>query len=677
MGYFTKSRFRSALECPTKVYYGANKTIYANQNLDDPFLMALAEGGYQVGELAKYMFCDDPVREDITIEELDYENSLNQTEAKRLKGDRVVIAEAAFRCENFFIRTDLIVEEGNRIHLYEVKAKSWDDKVEFLKIWKKGAKKGKEYLDKDWSIYLYDVAFQKWVVAKANPEKNVVAHLVLVDKTVDCTIEGLNQLFKIARNGSRIDISVKESITRDDLGRIPLKVINVDRECDWIYSNPVDIELDGDWEFEDLVHFLADKYMANERVWTTYLGMKCKGCEFINTDYPIGLQSGFHECWKKLAKCTDESVKESLILELWCGKAGQISIVKNAIAKEIYFLKHAEESLYVSQNYVNSGGTTLDPTQRRNIQILKSKAKDFTPYLDIEGLAQVFETLEPPYHFIDFETTTVALPFHKDHRPYEAVAFQYSYHLMDENGRISHKNQYLSFEKGFFPNYEFLRSLKKDLSGKPGTIFRYHQHENNYLNHIYKQLLEETLADVPDKADLISFIQEISHPTSDTPNRWQPTNDMQDLYELVLNHFYSLYAKGSNSIKDILPAVIKSSDYIRKKYGQPIYGTSTMPSLNFKAPHIWITQETGLNPYNTLPELFGEVDKVHFDITDGSLMELSDGGAAMIAYAYLQFTDISEWQRQIYRDGLLRYCELDTMAMVMIWDYWGRELNFW
>ncbi len=56
MGYFTKSRFRLALECPTKVYYGANKTKYANQNLDDPFLMALAEGGYQVGELANFIF---------------------------------------------------------------------------------------------------------------------------------------------------------------------------------------------------------------------------------------------------------------------------------------------------------------------------------------------------------------------------------------------------------------------------------------------------------------------------------------------------------------------------------------------------------------------------------------------------------------------------------------------
>jgi Domain of unknown function(DUF2779) len=379
----------------------------------------------------------------------------------------------------------------------------------------------------------------------------------------------------------------------------------------------------------------------------------------------------------KLANCTDESVKETLILELWGGKAGGTSIVNKAIDSGIFHLKHATESLYLPKNYFRISDTTLDATQRRNIQILKSATNDFTPYLDKPGLSDIFDQLKAPYHFIDFETTTVALPFHKNRRPYEAIAFQYSYHLMDEKGKIAHQNQYLSFEKGFFPNYEFLRALRKDLSGKPGTIFRFHQHENNYLNHIYKQLLKEKTSDVPDKLDLMAFIQEISKPTSDTPDHWTAVNEMKDLWELVLNHFYSLYAKGSNSIKDILPAVIKSSEYIREKYSQPIYGTPAMPSLNFKSPHIWITQETGLNPYKTLPDLFSEVDKVRFELTDNSVTELDNGGAAMIAYAYLQFTGISEEQRKIYRDGLLRYCELDTMAMVMIWEYWGHELGKW
>jgi len=49
----------------------------------------------------------------------------------------------------------------------------------------------------------------------------------------------------------------------------------------------------------------------------------------------------------------------------------------------------------------------------------------------------------------------------------------------------------------------------------------------------------------------------------------------------------------------------------------------------------------------------------------------------MAAYEYLQFTDMSDKEREFYRGGLLRYCELDTMAMVMIWEYWGKEIGKW
>ena len=41
---------------------------------------------------------------------------------------------------------------------------------------------------------------------------------------------------------------------------------------------------------------------------------------------------------------------------------------------------------------------------------------------------------EYPLHFIDFETTISALPFHKGMRPYEAVAFQWSCHTIKKPG---------------------------------------------------------------------------------------------------------------------------------------------------------------------------------------------------------------------------------------------------
>jgi len=50
-------------------------------------------------------------------------------------------------------------------------------------------------------------------------------------------------------------------------------------------------------------------------------------------------------------------------------------------------------------------------------------------------------------------------------------------------------------------------------------------------------------------------------------------------------------------------------------------------------------------------------------ITDPSLKE---GGAAMMAYARMQFSEMTDPERENVIKGLLRYCELDTFAMVLI-----------
>jgi hypothetical protein len=48
----TKSRFKLGLECPNKLFYTSKKE-YAIQKNEDTFLQALAQGGFQVEELAR------------------------------------------------------------------------------------------------------------------------------------------------------------------------------------------------------------------------------------------------------------------------------------------------------------------------------------------------------------------------------------------------------------------------------------------------------------------------------------------------------------------------------------------------------------------------------------------------------------------------------------------------
>ena len=101
--YLTKSRFKLGKECPTKLFY-TGKRDYPDKKLDDSFLAALAEGGYQVGELAKHHF---PGGYDITT--LDYSEAEQQT-LELLKNENIIIYEPAIRYHNLFIRIDLLVK---------------------------------------------------------------------------------------------------------------------------------------------------------------------------------------------------------------------------------------------------------------------------------------------------------------------------------------------------------------------------------------------------------------------------------------------------------------------------------------------------------------------------------------------------------------------------------------
>lgn len=52
---------------------------------------------------------------------------------------------------------------------------------------------------------------------------------------------------------------------------------------------------------------------------------------------------------------------------------------------------------------------------------------------------------------------------------------------------------------------------------------------------------------------------------------------------------------------------------------------------------------------------------------------IAEGGAASLAYARLQFEALDKLSRQSIKEALLRYCELDSLAMVMIVESWQHE----
>ena len=683
---FTKSAFKIALECPRRLYYAYDSKQYANQQLQDDFLQSLAEGGFQVGELAKVYY---GVKKEADIDALGYDEAVDRTK-ELFRQENINIAEAAFRYGNLFVRADIIEKKGNEITLIEVKAKSWESGAEFL---------GKGNVIKgDIRPYVYDAAFQKYVVVNALKELypgqtfTVKARIMMADKTRTATVDGLNQMFRIRRNGNR-SYADADAKAWTEAAAVPesqwvLKAFDVDRECDMIIAGKVGEQGKPDFmegmTFEPFVQRMSKLYCDRIKADVS-LGSKCFKCQFFKTEkdvekeYKEGrrpLLDGYRECWMEKAKFTEADFDRPLVKDLW----GQYIRKDNIVKDGKYFMEElTEDDLDRKAKKVKNG---LDHFQRKWLQIaiatgnvkLQKEYGSFLNngiYLDTDGLREEMSRWKSPLHFIDFETSAVALPFYKGMRPYEQVAFQFSHHKVevgpDGEYTIKHAGEYINVKRGFFPNFEFVRHLKAELEGDEGTIFRYSNHENTILEKIKGQLEE---SDEVDKDELIGFIDKITKGGA---------RAMVDLAEMVLQYYYHPIMKGSYSIKVVLPSVLNSSDFIKEKYSHPVYGTPKMPSKNLREK-VWIEYEedgvTVKNPYKLLPAVSTYIDMPQEIIDQMELNEeetVANGGAALAAYSKLQFCDTE--LTDALRKALLCYCELDTLAMVFIWEYFYQMCN--
>lgn len=133
----------------------------------------------------------------------------------------------------------------------------------------------------------------------------------------------------------------------------------------------------------------------------------------------------------------------------------------------------------------------------------KAVANNNSIYVEKEALKQEMEKWVFPLHFIDFETSTVALPFTAGRKPYEQVAFQFSHHKCNQDGSIEHHSQYINNTPGDFPNFHFSRALQAAIGNDIGTIFKFATHENTIINAIITQLEESNESD---KIYIMTFI---------------------------------------------------------------------------------------------------------------------------------------------------------------------------
>ena len=105
----------------------------------------------------------------------------------------------------------------------------------------------------------------------------------------------------------------------------------------------------------------------------------------------------------------------------------------------------------------------LNPMQRKIVNAIQTNK----PYLDKTKLKNFLESFAYPIYFLDYETYPLAVPIYNKYKTYQQMVFQYSLHIIDKEGKLTHK-EYLETEKGD-PSRNLIKQLSQDI-GDTGSV---------------------------------------------------------------------------------------------------------------------------------------------------------------------------------------------------------------
>lgn len=177
------------------------------------------------------------------------------------------------------------------------------------------------------------------------------------------------------------------------------------------------------------------------------------------------------------------------------------------------------------------GDPRLAPHHEHHIEAVRAGE----PYVKEDEIHSLLDTLTYPIHFLDFEAHRFALPKAEGMAPRDLLPFQYSLHVLREDGTTAHSD-YLHDGQGD-PRAGLARSLLNDIEAT-GSVATYTWFEEQCLESL------QAAPSVPNA--LIDDIIE---------RLW-------DQYEIFSNWYYiNPEQKGSASLKDVLPAVVPQFSY--------------------------------------------------------------------------------------------------------------------
>jgi hypothetical protein len=584
---------------------------YPSTLQDNEYLTFLADGGHIVGKLAQILY-----PEGILIRDKDdIEAAVAQTEAE-LQKENVTLFEAAIRHHNKLVRVDILQKRGNNIRLIEVKSKSYDsdEEHEYRSEGKRTTfMTGKGKFAPAWRPYLEDICYQSYVLSLAYPEFEWTPYLFLPDKAKTTKVDGLASMFRIVE------------ATDAQSGRRHLDVAfegdaAAIRGDDFMTLVNVEEEVRTLWdEVRNAAEELDRSLTPTLTKIVTKPSRNCSDCEYrVKGDG----HSGFRECWGKSA---DE---DPHLFDLYFGTTIQGGNLFDSL------IPQGKTSLLDVPTGLLSGKRG----DRQLVQITNTRKN--TEWFS-EDLASIIQGVRYPLYFIDFETSRVAVPYHVNMRPYEQVAFQWSCHTVAAPGAAPEHFEWIN-TKDNFPNFEFARSLRGRI-GDSGSVLTWAHHESSVLKDIVGQARRYREED-PDLADWVEGLINDDH------------GRILDLNTVTLKNYFHPAMKGRTSLKAVLPAVWNNHPELHE-----------IPWFERYVAY----EDDGrkvLDPYKTLAkiEIAGQAEVV------------AEGTGAMRAYQDMMYgkgREAGEQVKEGWRRLLLQYCELDTIAMLVVWTYWEYALG--
>ena len=173
-----------------------------------------------------------------------------------------------------------------------------------------------------------------------------------------------------------------------------------------------------------------------------------------------------------------------------------------------------------------------------SLQIKYHKSQEIK--IDKPKIKEFLDTIEYPINFFDFETFQNAIPRFDNQRPYAQMPFQYSLHILHEDGILEHK-EFLGDENSD-PRLPLAKQMLKDIT-PTGSIVAYSQgFEKGKIK------------------DLANIFEELSDNLLALNERF-----IDIAYPFQNRHYYHPKFNGRYSIKVVLPTLFPNDDELDYK----------------------------------------------------------------------------------------------------------------